>query len=145
MRQTFWELKPIETMREIRHHARFRQIAQHQLCTPFLALEFLRHGVHRMCPHHRVYRPIRAEHQEASCGTTARYKREPIQGSKITLVQVFHHQHQRPLQRQRFHRLGEFPQHAIARGPTAALVQYLIRRSWQERRHLQRPAWCLLV
>ena len=89
-------------------------------------------------------RPIRPEHQETGGGPPAGQQRQQIQRRMIAPVQVFEHQHQRPLGGQGVQHFGPFPQHTLPRRPLEFVVQLRPVRGREQPGHLHQPGGGLL-
>ena len=112
-----------EALGQIAHDRALLKIAQGQFLRVVVHLEFLHYGAHRVGAHRRLDRPVCPQDQQTGRGTALRYIRQPLQRGTITPVQIFEHQDEWAVGTQRLHRLGEFPQHALPGGATAALLQ----------------------
>jgi hypothetical protein len=110
-----------------------------------VSLQFLHHRVHGVAPHDGVHRPIRAQHQQPRGFATPGHVGEPLDGRQIAPVQIFQHQHEGALGRQRPDHLGQLPQHPRLRGAAHPALEGFELLAGHERRQLHQPARRLLA
>ena len=116
---------PSTTLGQIGRHPDFRPLPQGEFGPIAVQREFLHHGAHRVRPHQRLHRTIGPQHQQPSWPTAPGHIRQPLDGRRITPVQVLQHQDTGPVRGEHFHRLDQLPQHALPCRPSRIPLQRL--------------------
>jgi hypothetical protein len=131
--------------REVRRHSRFGQIRQWELLTLPMPLEFLHDCTQGMRAHEHVHRPIGPNDQQPCLLPTPGHTGEQLQRGRITPVQIFQHQDEWPRGGQRFHGLGQLPQHPLVRRPEPPPLERVELGRTEEGGHLHQPARGILA
>ena len=74
----------------------------------------------------RLSRPICPEHDEACWHPAARHGAEPVEGGRVTPVQIFQDHQEGIRGAQRFEALGEFSEHTIPRGAATPALDLIV-------------------
>ena len=133
-----------EALGEVGSDFHFGEILQCQLRTLAVLPEFGEDRPQWMGMDNGLHRAIGAEKQQAGRIGTPRYIGEPGQRGTITPVQIFHHEHQRVLGRERLQRVSELTQHAWRGDRTRSALERHPLGGRQQRRQLDEPTGGIL-